>query len=92
MRFKPPGVLSIIVIAALIIYAAVSLVGLNSEISDAEASRLEAKEQADEMVRRNAELQYEIDHSTDPEIIEGIARDKLGLVLPGEKIFYDLNN
>ena len=37
----------------------------------------------------NAELQYGIDHSTDDHTIEDIAREKLGLVKPGEVIFYD---
>ena len=34
----------------------------------------------------NAELQYQIDHSEDDDMIESVAREKLGLVKPGEKI------
>ena len=40
----------------------------------------------------NAELEYDIEHAGDPEIIAEIARDKLGLVMPDEKIFYDVSN
>ena len=40
--------------------------------------------------QENARLEYEIEHSEDPETMEQIAREKLGLVKPGEKIFYDI--
>ena len=39
-----------------------------------------------------AELQYQIDHSEDDDMIESVAREKLGLVKPGEKIFYDTSD
>jgi cell division protein FtsB len=50
------------------------------------------QQQVTEMTQKNAELQYQIDHGTDEETIEEIARNKLGLVLPGEKVFYDISN
>ena len=36
-----------------------------------------------------AELEYEIENYNDPDVIAGIARSNLGLVLPGEIVFYD---
>ena len=51
---------------------------------------LQAK--VDEARQENAELEYDIDHAGDPETIAAIAREKLGLVMPGEKIFYDVSN
>ena len=44
------------------------------------------------MTQANAELQYQIDHSEDDDMIESVAREKLGLVKPGEKIFYDTSD
>jgi len=46
----------------------------------------------DDALRENAELEYDVAHAGDPETIESIARTKLGLVKPGEKIFYDVGN
>jgi len=43
-------------------------------------------------VQENEELQYAIKHSTDPEIIEDVARNDIGLVKPGEKLFYDVSD
>ena len=46
----------------------------------------------DAALQENAELEYDVAHAGDPETIESIARTKLGLVMPGEKIFYDVGN
>ena len=48
--------------------------------------------QVDALLRENAELEYDIAHAGDPTVIAEIARTKLGLVMPGEKIFYDVRN
>ena len=50
------------------------------------------QQQVSEMTQSNAELQYQIDHSEDDDMIESVAREKLGLVKPGEKIFYDTSD
>ena len=31
-------------------------------------------------------------HADDPEVIAQVARDRLSLVAPGEKVFYDIGN
>ena len=46
----------------------------------------------DQGSEENAALEYQIAHSEDDETKEEIARDKLGLVKAGEKIFYDTSN
>ena len=33
-----------------------------------------------------------LEHSDDPDALEDLARDKLGLVKPGEKVFYDIGD
>jgi hypothetical protein len=43
-------------------------------------------------VATDAELEYAIEHSGDENMIIQFAKDKLGLVLPGERIFYDKDN
>ena len=79
-----------IIVFALVIYAGISLISLRGRI---EAGRLELGE-----IRRrvaaieisNAELEYEIEHYNNPDVIADIARSRLGLVLPGEIILYDV--
>jgi len=92
MKFRRASLVTKIVILAIIVYAGISLVSLKVQISDAREKRDELQGQVAGVLQTNTELQYAIDHSTDSETIQDIARDKLGLVKPGEKIFYDVNN
>ena len=92
MKLKRASVFTKIVILALIVYATVMLVNTRARVAEAEASRASLQAQVDRMLQENAELEYDIDHAGDPDIIAEIARSKLGLVKPGERIFYDLSN
>jgi len=92
MKLKRASIFTIVVILALIVYAGVGLMNKRAQVSQALQARQELQEQVDQLSQENAELQYEIDHSADDETLEDIARDKLGLVKPGEKIFYDVSN
>jgi cell division protein FtsB len=40
----------------------------------------------------NAVLESELENRYNPEVIERIARGRLGLVLPGERIFHNIAN
>lgn len=92
MKLKRAGIFTKIVIIALIVYATVELVSIAGSVSEAKKVKDELSREMREAVMTNAELQYEIDHSGDPDTIEAIAREKLGLVMPGERIFYDVSN
>ena len=59
---------------------------------EADARRAELQARVAVVQQENAELEYDIAHAGDPDTIASIARAKLGLVLPGEKIFYDVSN
>ena len=92
MKLKRSSIFTKIVILALIVYGAVMLINTRSDIAAAEAGLAVLQARVDEMTQKNTELDYDIAHAGDPEIIAAVARSKLGLVLPGEKVFYDLNN
>lgn len=92
MKLTRANIFTKIVIFGVIVYATVMLVNTRSSVAAAKADRDRLQAQVDEMLQENAELEYEIEHAGDPEIIAGIARSKLGLVMPGERIFYDVSN
>lgn len=81
-----------IVILALIVYATISIISTNDKIAQAEKEQVILQSKVDEALQENAELEYDIAHAEDDETIEAIARAKLGLVMPGEKIFFDVGN
>ena len=89
MRIKRAGLITCLVILILTVYAAVTLIGLRVRIEDAKTKTVEIAAQVEERERANEILRYEIAHSGDPETYETVARTKLGLIRPGEEIFYD---
>lgn len=92
MRLKKLGLLSTVVIVVLVVYSCITMVSLKVQTDEARARRDELQTQVDRYNQENSELQYSIENSTDPEIIEDVARNDIGLVRPGEKIFYDVGD
>ena len=90
MKFKKASIFTKLVIAALMVYALISLVVVHQRTAQDRAAALQ--QQVSEMTQSNVELQYQIDHSDDDDMRESVAREKLGLVKPGEKIFYDTSD
>lgn len=42
--------------------------------------------------KQNDVLRSDLEHEEDPDFVQGLARDDLGLASDGERIFYDVNN
>mgnify|MGYP000843015612 CR=1 FL=1 len=92
MKFKKAGIFTTLVIAVLMLYAVISLVMVHRQTRQLQDRAAVLQQQVSDMTQSNAELQYQIDHSDDDDMIESVAREKLGLVKPGEKIFYDTSD
>ena len=92
MKFKRAGILTKIVIAAIIIFALWQLVSVSVRVSDAQQQQEALQQQADRLTEDNARLQDALENADRASVIAAIARDKLGLVLPGEKVFWDVGN
>ena len=90
MKLKKAGILTKLLITVMVVYAVCSIVSVRANIAEAEESLTALNQQIEDAQQENARLEYEIEHSEDPETIEQIAREKLGQVKPGEKIFYDI--
>ena len=86
------GLLLALVLLALIVYACVSLLSLQERRREGELTRQALEQQVAEQSSENAALEYAIEHSEDEETLTEIARTKLGLVLPGEEIYYGSGN
>jgi cell division protein FtsL len=74
------------------IYAAISLLNLRSQITAAESERDQLQQLVAEQKQVNTDLADDINNSDDPARMEEVARNKLGLVLPDEKVFYNISN
>ena len=85
-KTKKAGLLTKLVILALLIYLATSLLNLPSRIRAPQAERDTLSRQVAEQTQVNADLAEDVANPDDPDRIADIARDKLGLVVPGEKV------
>lgn len=92
MRVKRAGLLTKVLILALLIAVAVSLLELNNQVEQAQARKEDLTRQVAVQTQTNADLTDAIEHSDDPDRIEDVARERLGLVEPGEIIFYSMGD
>ena len=90
-RTKRAGALTKVVVLVLLVYLATSLLDLQGKIRQTQAQRDSLSRQVAEQTQVNADLAEDIADPDDPERIADIARDKLGLVVPGEKVFVITN-
>ena len=92
MRFSKSGILSKIIILVLIVFSFSRLISTQRSIANARENLEELQRQVVEQELINAELEYAIENYNDPDVIANIARTQLGLVLPGEIVFHNLDN
>ena len=92
MKIKRAGIITKVILLAIVLYAAVRLAMVHSQTQDLQRQIEQLEQQSQTLTEENAALEYQIAHSEDDETKEEIARDKLGLVKAGEKIFYDTSN
>lgn len=86
MQIKRAGFLTKLVVLTLIIAASVTLLQMRGQIEEARAQRDQLELQVANQTQTNADLRDAIEHSEDPDRQADIARTKLGLVSPGEKV------
>lgn len=89
MKLKRAGIFTKILIVALIICAALTLVNLAAKVQSAKDDQAELQAAVDAQQASNEDIEYSIEHSEDPDVLEDVARDKLGLMHPDEHIYYD---
>ncbi len=92
MRVKRAGLITKILILVLLIAVAGSLLELNSRMDQALLAKESLVRQVAVQTQINADLSDAIEHSNDLDRIKDVARDKLGLVEPGEIIFYSMGD
>ena len=91
-KTKRAGILTKLVVLGLLVYLMTLLLSLNGKLSAARVERDAIQSQVTAQTQRNADLAEDVANAGDPLRQESIARDKLDLVSPGEKVFIDVTN
>ena len=89
MRRTRAKLITKIIVFALVIYAGVSLLSIRERIDAGRAQQSEVRRAVAELEIDNSRLEYEIENFDEPDVLADIARSSLGLVLPGEMVFFD---
>lgn len=87
-RRKRASKLTVMLLAVLAIALCVQIFRMNGQIRAAQEEEAVVAQRLAEIQEVNRQLRDDLDNSTDPALIESIARDQLGMVREGEKVFH----
>lgn len=85
---KPASRLTIMVLVVLMAALTIQILRMTVQIQEAYAEEAVVAQRLAELQAANQQLQDDLDNSTDPTLIENIARDQLGMVYGDEKVFH----
>ena len=77
-----------IVLVALLLYSLASLLTVGRELKQGELLRQQLLQQTEIQQSLKRDLERKLAQGQSPEELQQLARERLGLVLPGEKLFY----
>ncbi len=89
MKYPRWSTLAKFIIPALLIYALFMMADAREKRIEGESLLRELQQQADSIRKENEALEWEISASHTDEVIASVARERFGLVMPDEKVFYD---
>ena len=87
MKLKKASLLTKLVVLALLIGTATGLLTMRNQLQAAQADLAAAQKEVEQQKQVNADLADAVENSGDPERQADLAREKLGLVEPGEYVF-----
>ena len=88
LRAKKVGLLVKIALLILLAYLIITLVNVRQQIGYAHAAIETLTEQVNDQTQANTELSNAIENRNDPSYLEDVARERLGLVAPNDRVFY----
>ena len=89
-RKRASSLLTGMILLVLILGVGVQLYRMQDRVKAAQAEETALAEQIAQLEAKNAELAEDIANADDPELIEQIAREELGMVVRDEKVFYHI--
>ncbi len=77
-------------IVLLVGYFVITIIGLQLNIRERQDVLEQKNSVYEEQLEQNEHLQSIVDSDDKSEYLEQIARERLGFIMPGEKVFYDV--
>ena len=95
MAAKPKrraGVLAVLAVLALLLAVGYEMANIRAKLANAQAEQSALAERVARQEQENRSLEAALERSEDPEYLQQLARDRLGMVSPGQKDFYDVSH
>ena len=89
---RGPGFVTVLVLAVLIAVMGIELVQMSGKLAGARQEEAAITAQIQQRRQENEALKSDLSHAGDTAFIMDLAREQLGLVEEGERIFYDVND
>ena len=88
LQSKKAGVLIRIVLLAILVYMVFLLVHVRQQITATQAEIRTLTEEVADQTQTNTELTNAIENRDDPSFLKDVARERLDLVTPYDRVFY----
>lgn len=89
---KRGSLLTAAVVLLLLLIAGLQLLRIRGRIDAAEAEQAALAAELAEQQQENRFLEAALERADDPEYLQQLARERLNMVSPGQKDFYDVSN
>ena len=89
---KRASLIAALVVLILLVIVGMQLLRIRDQLIDARAERDVLAGQVAQQEQENRALEAALERAEDPEYLQELARDQLGMVSPGQKDFYDVSN
>ena len=85
---RASGFLTGILLLVVLLGVGIQLYRMQEQLKTARAEEEALAREIAQVEKENQQLQEDLDNAGDPELIEEIAREELGMATQGEKVFY----
>ena len=95
MAEKPKKRVSMFVVlfvVVLLLAVGYQMANIRAKLANAQAEQSALAERVARQEQENRSLEAALERSEDPEYLQQLARDRLGMVSPGQKDFYDVSH
>ena len=86
------SLLAAVLILVLLFLVGFRLMDMRSRLAEAQAEQTALAERVARQEQENRSLEAALERAEDPEYLQELARDQLGMVSPGQKDFYAVSN
>lgn len=91
-RKKKVNIVAKCIIVCFAVYASFTLVSLQMQISEKKAEQRQLVAASEAQALENAEIKALLESPESDEYVARIAREKLGYISPGERVFIDISS